>query len=90
MEFNEKITVETEYLTGVIARRKNFGKEKLPVYLNLKSVGRTNSDWNYEWHGWMSNMTAPPWIFLSFLYTLYEQIFGRSSEFAIRLLLFVS
>ena len=44
MVFNEKITAETEYLTGLIARRKNFGKEKLLVYLNLKSVGRTNSD----------------------------------------------
>ena len=37
MEFNKKITVRTEYLTKQIARRKKFGKEKLPVYLNLNS-----------------------------------------------------
>ena len=35
MKFNKKITVKTEYLTKQIARRKKFGKEKLPVYLNL-------------------------------------------------------
>ena len=35
MEFSEKTTAETEYLTKLTARRKNFGKEKLLVYLNL-------------------------------------------------------
>ena len=35
MEFNKKNTDKTEYLTKQIARRKKFGKEKLPVYLNL-------------------------------------------------------
>ena len=30
-------------------------------------------------------MTPPPWIFLSFLYTLYGQVSGRSSEVAIEL-----
>ena len=34
---------------------------------------------------WTSNMTPPPWIFLSFLYTLYRQISGQSSEVAIEL-----
>ena len=29
-----------------------------------------------------SNMTPPPWIFLSFLYTLYGQVSGKSSEVA--------
>ena len=32
---------------------------------------------------WTSNMTQPPWIFLSFLYTLYGQVSGKSSEVAI-------
>ena len=30
-------------------------------------------------------MTPPPWIFLSFLYTLYGQVSGKSSEVAIEL-----
>ena len=34
---------------------------------------------------WTSNMTPPPWIFLSFLYTLYGQVSGKSSEVAIEL-----
>ena len=32
---------------------------------------------------WTSNMTPPPWIFLSFLYTLYRQVSGKSSEVGI-------
>ena len=28
-------------------------------------------------------MTPPPWIFLSFLYTLYGQVSGKSSEVVI-------
>ena len=39
---------------------------------------------------WTSNMTPPPWIFLSFLYTLYGQVSGRSSEVAIELSILVS
>ena len=39
---------------------------------------------------WMSNMTLPPWIFLSFLYTLYGQVSGKSSEVAIELSILVS
>ena len=35
-------------------------------------------------------MTPPPWIFLSFLYTLYEQVSGKSSEIAIELSILVS
>ena len=37
-----------------------------------------------------SNMTPPPWIFLSFLYTLYGQVSGMSSEVAIELSILVS
>ena len=33
---------------------------------------------------------APPWIFLSFLYTLYGQVSGKSSEVAIELSILVS
>ena len=39
---------------------------------------------------WTSNMTPPPWIFLSFLYTLYGQVSGKSSEVAIELSILVS
>ena len=39
---------------------------------------------------WTSNMTPPPWIFLSFLYTLYGQVSGKSSEVAIELYILVS
>ena len=39
---------------------------------------------------WTSNMTPPPWIFLSFLYTLYWQVSGKSSEVAIELSILVS
>ena len=41
---------------------------------------------------WTSNMTPPPWIFLSFLflYTLYGQVSGKSSEVAIALSILVS
>ena len=39
---------------------------------------------------WTSNMSPPPWIFLSFLYTLYGQVSGKSSEVAIELLILVS
>ena len=35
-------------------------------------------------------MTPPPWIFLSFLYTLYGQVSGKSSEVAIELSILVS
>ena len=35
-------------------------------------------------------MSPPPWIFLSFLYTLYGQVSGKSSEVAIELLILVS
>ena len=35
-------------------------------------------------------MTPPPWIFLSFLYTLYGQVSGKSSEVAIELPILVS
>ena len=34
-------------------------------------------------------MTPPPWIFLSFLYTLYGQVAGKSSEVAIELSILV-
>ena len=44
----------------------------------------------WEMSLWMSNMTPPPWIFLSFLYTLYGQVSGKSSEFAIELSILVS
>ena len=37
-----------------------------------------------------SNMTPPPWIFLSFLYTLYGQVSGKSSEVAKELSILVS
>ena len=33
-------------------------------------------------------MTPPPWIFLSFPYTLYGQVSGKSSEVAIELSIF--
>ena len=39
---------------------------------------------------WTSNMTPPPWIFLSFLYTLYGQVSGKSSEIATELSILVS
>ena len=39
---------------------------------------------------WTSNMIPPPWIFLSFLYTLYGQVSGKSSEVAIELSILVS
>ena len=41
---------------------------------------------------WTSNMTPPTWLFLSFLYTLYEQVSGngKSSEVAIQLSIFNS
>ena len=39
---------------------------------------------------WTSNMTPPPWIFLSFLYTLYGQVSGKSCEVAIELSILVS
>ena len=39
---------------------------------------------------WTSNMTPPPWIFLPFLYTLYRQVSGKSSEVAIELSILVS
>ena len=39
---------------------------------------------------WTSNMTPPPWIFLSFLYILYGQVSGKSSEVAIELSILVS
>ena len=39
---------------------------------------------------WISNITPPPWRFLSFLYTLYGQVSGNNSEVAIELLIFVS
>ena len=39
---------------------------------------------------WTSNMTPPPWIFLPFLYTLYGQVSGKSSEVAIELSILVS
>ena len=39
---------------------------------------------------WTSNMTPPPWIFLSFLYTLYGQVSGKSSEVVIELSIFNS
>ena len=39
---------------------------------------------------WTSNTTPPPWIFLSFLYTLYGQVSGKSSEVAIELSILVS
>ena len=35
-------------------------------------------------------MTPPPWIFLSFLYTLYGQVSGKSSEVATELSILVS
>ena len=44
----------------------------------------------YERCLWTSNMTPPPWIFLSFLYTLYGQVSGKSSEVAIELSILVS
>ena len=39
---------------------------------------------------WTSNMTPPPWIFQSFLYTLYGQVSGKSSEVAVELSILVS
>ena len=39
---------------------------------------------------WTSNVTPPPWIFLSFLYTLYGQVSGKSSEVAIELSILIS
>ena len=39
---------------------------------------------------WTSNMTPPLWIFLSFLYTLYGQVSGKSSEVATELSILVS
>ena len=39
---------------------------------------------------WTSNMTPPPWIFLSFLYTLYGKVSGKSSEVATELSILVS
>ena len=39
---------------------------------------------------WTSNMTLSLWIFLSFLYTLYGQVSGKSSEVAIELSILVS
>ena len=39
---------------------------------------------------WMSSITPLPWVFLSFLYTLYIQISGNSSEVVIVLSIFVS
>ena len=39
---------------------------------------------------WTSSMTPPPLIFLSFLYTLYGQVSGKSSEVAIELSIVVS
>ena len=38
---------------------------------------------------WTSNMAPPPWIFLSFLYTLYGQVSGKSSKVAIELSILV-
>ena len=37
----------------------------------------------------MSNMTPPPWTFLSFLCTLYGQVSGKSSEVATELSILV-
>ena len=39
---------------------------------------------------WTSNITMPPWIFLSFLNTLYGQVSGKSPEVAIELSILVS
>ena len=39
---------------------------------------------------WTSNMTLQQWIFLPFLYTLYGQVSGKSSEVAIELSSLVS
>ena len=39
---------------------------------------------------WTSNIILPPWIFLSFLYTLYGQVSGKSSEVAMELPILVS
>ena len=39
---------------------------------------------------WTSNMTPPPWIFLSFLHILYGQVSGKSSEVVIELSILVS
>ena len=39
---------------------------------------------------WTSNITPPPWRFLSFLYTLYGQDSGNNSEVAMELSIFVS
>ena len=39
---------------------------------------------------WTSNITPPPWTFLSFLYTLYGQLSGKRSEVAIELSILVS
>ena len=44
----------------------------------------------YEMSLWTSNMTGPPWIFLTFLYTLYGHVSGKSSEVAIELSILVS
>ena len=44
----------------------------------------------WEMSLWTSNMTPPPWIFLSFLYTLYGQVSGKSSEVATELSILVS
>ena len=59
------------------------------ISLKLKLFSKSMTGM-WEMSLWMSSITPPPWVFLSFLYTLYIQVSGNSSEVVTVLSIFVS